>query len=82
MIKFLKKIIIWFRKRKPIIHIVNRDFSVIKSPVKMKHIPYPGNIIYFDENGQNYNVINVIRYYGDHEGIWVVVEPFNQDNHN
>ena len=74
---WIKNIITWVKKRKPIIQIVNRDFSIIKSNVNMKHIPYNGNLIYFEPNGQYYNVINVIRYYGDHEGIWVVVEPFN-----
>ena len=66
-------------KKSEIIHIVDKQFNVIKENIKIKKIPSIGEKVYFDDDIM-YIVNDVLHYVGTHHTIWLVVNEQSEEN--
>ena len=61
-------------KKKRTITLINTKWEIIKPNIKVKYIPRWKELIYLEEADQYYQVVNVIYYLNNNEGVWVVVD--------
>jgi len=74
MRKIITKILYWWYRRTPKVVIVDESFAVIRDDVKMRDIPRYDELIYLQENGPYFRVLNVIHYTNDKHVIYIVVK--------
>ena len=60
----------FFKKRS--ITLLDEKWNVIKPNIKVKYIPRCGELIYMEDITLYYEVINVIHYINNNEGIFIV----------
>ena len=60
------------------VSILNLDWKELFPTVKIKHIPRSGELIYLSDKNY-YRVFNVVHNIGNKQGIFLIVEPL-EDN--
>lgn len=63
-------------KRKYSVSILNENWTLIKDSVKLTFIPRANELLYFNES--YYNIINVIHYLNDKQGVFLIVKPMEK----
>lgn len=58
-----------------VVNVAHSSYQIIKSNFKFKYIPRVGEVMYFEEGGQYYQVMEVIHYVTFRHEIWVIVSP-------
>ena len=62
------------------IYIMDGQYNIIKSNIRLGFIPHSDNLICFDSIDDYFMVIKVIHKISDRHEIWVVVEQFTDGN--
>jgi hypothetical protein len=60
------------------ITLMNSEWDVILQPLKVKHIPRVGELIYLSDDKTYYNVISVIHNVSKTHSIFVIVEFYDK----
>ena len=68
----------WFYKlficKKYSVSILNKQWQPIKEIIKLKYIPRFGELIFLEDIGKYYEVLNVVYYLNDKQGIFLIVD--------
>ena len=60
------------------ISILNKDWQPMTTPLRLKHVPRQGELIFFEQTNQYYKVLNVVHNLTKKQGIFVVVDVFGE----
>jgi len=60
-----------------IVSILDKDRQPMFENVKVKFVPRHGELMYFEEGGQYYRVLNVFHYINKTHGIFIIVDKIS-----
>jgi hypothetical protein len=62
------------------VSVLNQSWVQLYPIVKVKFIPRSGELIYFEEGGDYYKILNVIHYLKRKQGIFLIVEKIDKSS--
>lgn len=62
-----------------VVTILDRNRKPMFENIKVKFVPRHNELIYFEEGGDYYRVLNVFHYINKRHGIYVVVDKFKRE---